>query len=99
MKKELISAFVDSELDEKESEQLQNENRNELKELVNIYRVIGESIQYCQSKIQLSEQFQVRLKEVLKQEYSAFSIQSAAESNSHPAEYVESAPVNEESVI
>ena len=44
MKKELISAFVDSELDEKESEQLQNENRHELKEHVNVYRVIGESI-------------------------------------------------------
>ena len=57
MKKELISAFVDSELDEKESEQLRNENRNELKELVNIYRVIGESIQYNQSRIQISDQF------------------------------------------
>ncbi len=99
MKKELISAFVDSELDEKESEQLRNENRNELKELVNIYRVIGESIQYNQSRIQISDQFQIRLKEALKQEYSAFPVQSTMESGSLTADYVESTSVKEESVM
>ena len=99
MKKELISAFVDSELDEKESEQLRHENRNELKELVNIYRVIGESIQYNQSRIQISDQFQIRLKEALKQEYSVFPVQSTMESGSLPADYVESTSVKEESVM
>ena len=99
MKKELISAFVDSELDEKESEQLQNENRHELKELVNVYRVIGESIQYNQSQVQVSDQFQARLKEALQKEYSGLQVQSTRESDSVSAVYAEGNTVKEESVI
>ena len=99
MKKELISAFVDSELDEKEAEQLQNENRHELKELVNVYRVIGESIQYNQSQVQVSDQFQARLKEALQKEYSGLQVQSTRESDSVSAVYAEGNTVKEESVI
>ena len=99
MKKELISAFVDSELDEKESELLQNENRYELKELVSVYRVIGESIQYRQSQIHISDQFQVRLKEAMKKEYSGFPVQSARTGTIPEACYVKDDPVKEESVI
>lgn len=99
MKKELISAFVDSELDEKESEQLQNENRHEMKELVTVYRVIGESIQYNQSKIQTSDAFQVRLKEVLQREYSGFPVELATGNDSRSDGYIEYKPVEAESVI
>ena len=70
MKKELISGFVDSELDEKEWKELQNGNKDELKELVEVYRMIGDSIRYNESQVQVSDQFKVRLKEALQQEYS-----------------------------
>lgn len=99
MKKELISAFVDSELDEKELELLQNEDRYELKELVNVYRVIGESIQYRQSQIHVSDQFQARLKEAMKKEYSGFPVQSARPGTIPEAGCVKDDPVKEESVI
>lgn len=99
MKKELISVFVDSELDAKESEQLQNENRHELKELVNVYRVIGESVRYNQSQIQVSDQFQARLKEALQNEYSGLQMQSTRKSDSVSAVYAEGNTVKEESVI
>ena len=99
MKKELISVFVDSELDAKESEQLQNENRHELKELVNVYRVIGESVRYNQSQIQVRDQFQARLKEALQNEYSGLQMQSTRKSDSVSAVYAEGNTVKEESVI
>ena len=99
MKKELISAFVDSELDEKQAEQLQNENRHELKEHVNVYRVIGESIRYNQSQVQVSDQFQARLKEALQKEYSGLQVQSTWESDSISAVYAEGNTVKDESVI
>lgn len=99
MKKELISVFVDSELDAKESEQLQNENRHELKELVNVYRVIGESVRYNQSQIQVSDQFQARLKEALQNEYSGLQMQSTRKSDYVSAVYAEGNTVKEESVI
>lgn len=99
MKKELISVFVDSELDAKESEQLQNENRHELKEFVNVYRVIGESVRYNQSQIQVSDQFQARLKEALQNEYSGLQMQSTRKSDSVSAVYAEGNTVKEESVI
>ncbi len=99
MKKELISAFVDSELDEKEAEQLQNENRHELKEHVNVYRVIGESIRYNQSQVQVSDQFQARLKEALQNEYSGLLVQSTRKSDSVSAVFAEGNTVKEESVI
>lgn len=99
MKKELISAFVDSELDEKESEQLQNENRHELKEHVNVYRVIGESIRYNQSQVQVSDQFQARLKEACRTSIPVFRWQSTRKSDSVSAVYAEGNTVKEESVI
>lgn len=70
MKKELISGFVDSELNEKEWHQLQFENKDTVKEFVNVYRIIGDSIRYNESHVQVSNQFKVRLKEALQQEYS-----------------------------
>lgn len=79
MKKELISGFVDSELNEKELQQIESGDRHELKEAVNVYRVIGECIRHNQLKIQTSDQFQGRLKDALQQEYS--SQQSALEKN------------------
>ena len=70
MEKELVSAFVDRELNEKELRQLGSENRREVKELVNIYRVIGETIRYNQSRTRTTEPFQDRLKRALQREYS-----------------------------
>lgn len=99
MKKELISAFVDSELDEKESEKLLNENRYEMKELVTVYRVIGESIQYNQSQIQVSDTFQARLKEALQKEYSGFPVELATGNDSLSVGIINDRPIKEESVI
>lgn len=99
MKKELISAFVDSELDEKDSERLQKENSHGLKELVNVYRIIGESIQYNQSLIQVSDQFQVRLKEALQKEYAGHPAGSRNGNDSRSVDFVEEKPLKEESVI
>lgn len=70
MEKELISGFVDNELEEIELHQLKSENRNEVKKLVTTYRVIGKFIRDYQSPIQATEQFQHRLKQALQQEYS-----------------------------
>ncbi len=99
MNKELISAFIDSELNEKESEQLQNENSHELKELVNVYRIVGESVRYNQSQIQVDDQFQSRLKQALQKEYSVFSLQPTRESDSPSIEYAEGKTVKEESIV
>lgn len=99
MNKELISAFIDSELNEQESEQLQNENSHELKELVNVYRIVGESVRYNQSQIQVDDQFQSRLKQALQKEYSVFSLQQTRESDSPSIEYAEGKTVKEESIV
>lgn len=79
MEKEWVSAFVDSELNEKELRQLGSENRREVKELVNIYRVIGETIRYNQSRIRTSEPFQDRLRQALQQEYSDSALSGSEE--------------------
>ena len=99
MEKELISGFVDSELNENELQLLQNGNRHELKELVNVYRVIGETIRYKQSPIQVSDTFQNRLREALQKEYSDGVEASTKNSDSLSDVFAGAVSVKEESVI
>ncbi len=98
MEKELISAFVDSELNEEELQQIQNEDRKTLKEVVNVYRVIGETVRYNQSQIQVSEPFQDRLREVLQQEYSMPLLGTDKNSDSLSGSISRVEPEQEESV-
>ena len=98
MEKELISAFVDSELNEEELQQIQNEDRKTLKEVVNVYRVIGETVRYNQSQIQLSEPFQDRLREALQQEYSLLLLGTNKNSDSLSGSISRVVPEQEESV-
>lgn len=98
MEKELISAFVDSELNEEELQQIQNEDRKTLKEVVNVYRVIGETVRYNQSQIQLSEPFQDRLREALQQEYSMLLLGTDKNSDSLSGSISRVEPEQEESV-
>lgn len=99
MEKELISAFVDSELNEEELQQIQNEDRKTLKEVVNVYRVIGETVRYNQSQIQLSEPFQDRLREALQQEYSMLLLGTDKNSDSLSGSISRVEPEQEESVV
>ena len=79
--------------------QSNSKTKTGMKEHVNVYRVIGESIRYNQSQVQVSDQFQARLKEALQNEYSGLQVQSTRKSDSVSAVYAEGNTVKEESVI
>lgn len=99
MRKELVSGFVDSELDEKELQLLENENREKLKKLVNVYRIIGETIRHNEANIQPGDRFLGRLKKVLEQEYATYPEKSAENAVSSSDSASESTRTKEESII